>query len=465
MTDYNPLHFGAAGNGQADDTAAIQAAIEACSAAGGGRVLLEAGKAFRAGSLVMKSNVEMHLEAGAILQASPHAEDFPRQWAAGALTGGKVKENQPGEILFISAEHAENIAFTGLGVIDGGGRFFVQEDLGYIYKMKPCRPFTFCLLGCRGVTFRGLTIRDGALWTLRLSGCDDILIEGIRILNDLKLPNSDGIDLDRCRNARVSNCHIVSGDDCIVLKTCQETAAYGGACENIVVSNCTLMSTSIALCVGVECRAPMRDIIFDSCIIKGSHRGVAVRLGEDSDIENVLFSNMVIETRRFHPAWWGSGEPICLSAVPWDAERGIGRVRNIRFVNLLCRGETGVYLEGWTPNQVQDILFENVRVQLTRHTRWPGARYDRRPCPSDWANNPEAGFLLQPTDGFCLRSAQNVTLRNCEVRWGENPADEYRYALSSAGVSGLTLENFTGKAAFPEKYPPIFIENEKANHP
>ncbi|GAB4491715.1 MAG: glycoside hydrolase family 28 protein [Anaerolineales bacterium] len=459
MTTYNPLNFGALGDGRADDTAAVQAAIEACSAGGGGRVLLTGGKTFRAGSLVMKSNVELHLEAGAVLQASPNPADYPQKLQAGALTGGAVDETHPGEILFITAEGAHNIAFTGLGVIDGGGRFFVQEDLGYIYKMKPRRPFTFCLFGCHNVTLRDLTIRDGALWTVRLSGCDDILIDGIRIENDLKLPNSDGIDLDRCRNARISNCHIVSGDDCIVLKTCQETAAWGDTCENIVVSNCTLMSTSIALCVGVECRAPMRDILFDSCVIKSSHRGVAVRLGEGSDVENVIFSNIVIETRRFHPAWWGSGEPICVSAVPWDSERGIGRVRNIRFLNLLCRGENGVYLEGWTPDRVQDILFENVRLELARHTQWPGARYDRRPCPTEWWQDPEQGFRLQPTDGFCLINAQNVTLRNCAVRWGENPAEEYRHALSSRGVNGLELENFQGQAAFPLKYESISIED------
>lgn len=248
--------------------------------------------------------------------------------------------------MFITAERAENIAFSGGGVIDGGGRFFVAEDAGYIYRMKLERPFTFFLLGCRNVTFHDLTIRDGALWTVRLSGCDDVLIHGVRIDNDLKLPNNDGIDLDRCRNVRISDCHIVSGDDCIVLKTCAETAAYGDGGENIVVRGCTLMSTSIALCVGCECAAPMRNIIFDACVIHSSHRGLAVRLSEGIDIENVRFSNMIVETRRFHNAWWGSGEPIRVSAVPWDCERGIGVVRNVRFIHILCRSENGVYVEG-----------------------------------------------------------------------------------------------------------------------
>lgn len=439
---YNVLEFGAVGDGVCNDAPAVQATIDACSAAGGGRVLLPAGKVYRCGVLVMKSHVELHLEAGATLQASPDLADYTVRFAVGALSGGQISDDQPGAIMFITAERAENIAFSGGGVIDGGGRFFVAEDAGTIYRMKPERPFTFFLLGCRNVTFRDLTIRDGALWTVRLSGCDDVSIHGVHIDNDLKLPNNDGIDLDRCRNVRISDCHIVSGDDCIVLKTCAETAAYGGGCENIVVRGCTLMSTSIALCVGCECTAPMRNIIFDACVIQSSHRGLAVRLSEGSDIENVLFTNMIVETRRFHHAWWGSGEPICVSAVPWDSDRSIGVVRNVRFINILCRSENGVYVEGWTPDRVQNVLFENVRVELSRWSKWPGARYDRRPCPSDWAADPEQGFLHHPTAGFFLSKARQVTLRSCQVVCHDFPDAEFGAPLQVVALEGLVLEGF-----------------------
>lgn len=457
MSIYNILDYGARGDGVTNDAAAIQQAIETCHAAGGGQVRFPAGRVYRSGALMLKSNVELHLEPGAVLQASPDVADYPYRFAVGALTGGRVGDGQPGAIMFITAEHAENVTLSGSGTIDGGGRFFVREDTGYIYRMRPERPFTFFLRGCKNVTLRDITIRDGALWTVRLSGCDDVLIHGVRIENDLKLPNNDGIDLDRCRNVRISDCHIVSGDDCIVLKTCEETAAYGEECENIIVTGCTLVSTSIALCVGCECRAPMRHIIFDSCIIRSSHRGLAVRLSEDSDIEDVLFSNMLVETRYFHRDWWGAGEPICVSAIPWDEERGIGRVRNVRFMNVFCRSENGVYVEGWTPDRVQDILFENVHVELDKWSKWEGGLYDRRPCPGDWT---QVGLPRRPTAGFLLNKAQNVTLRNCRVVWGANRPPYFRHALESYAVANLRLENFEGESADPERFPAAVIDEE-----
>jgi hypothetical protein len=450
MSTYNVIDFGAAGDGRANDAAAIQRAIDACTAAGGGTVLLPAGKTFRSGTITLKSNVELHVERGARLAGSGDWADYTTRLAVGALSGGALDADHPAQSMLITAERAENIAISGAGAIDGAGQLFIAERGRYIHKMKAERPFTIFLIGCHKVTLRDVTLQDGALWTLRLSGCEDVTIHSIHIENDLRLPNNDGIDLDRCRNVRISDCHIVCGDDCICLKTCLETAEFG-PCENITVTGCTLESTSSALILGAECRSPIRNVIFDACVIRSSNRGLAIHLSEESDIENVLFSNMLVETRLFHNKWWGHGEPIYITAIPWDAERRIGRVRHVRFSNVLARSENGVFIMGWPSAVVEDILLENVRVELERWSSWPGGKQDIRPHPGGDM------LLEQPTSGFFIQDARQVTLRNCEVVWGGEGAQpaEFRHALETHHVEGLSIENFHGESAHPETYPAI----------
>ncbi len=447
MATYNVLEYGAVGDGQANDAAAIQRAVDACHSAGGGMVLAPAGKVFRSGTIALKSNVELHVERGAVIVGSSDYADYDSRLQVGALSAGTINGDQPGYGMLITADRADNIAITGNGVIDGNGRSFVVERGQYIYKMTQNRPFTIFLVGCHNVTFRDITLRDGALWTLRLSGCQDVTIHAVHIDNDLRLPNNDGIDLDHCRDVRISDCNIVSGDDCIVLKTCEETNAFG-PCENIIVTGCTLVSTSSALIVGAEARSVMRDVIFDSCTIRSSHRGLAIHLSESSDVENILFSNMIVETRIFDEKWWGRGEPIYITAIPWTEDRGIGQVRNVRFMNVLARSENGVYVEGWEQGNIENVLFENVRVELNKWSRWPGGRADVRPCPGE-------GLPEQTTSGFFLKNARNITLRNCEVAWGENRPPYFCHALESINVDNLELENFKGKAAHPDQYADI----------
>lgn len=447
MPTFNIRDYGAVGDGTTLDTAAIQAAIDACHAAGSGRVLIPAGGTYLSGTILMKSQVEFYVERGAVVEASGNPGDFQLvQTTAGHK--GVGYPNLGESLTFIAAYGCENIAFSGGGVIDGGGRKFITERLPHIYRMKPLRPFTSVMIGCQNVTFQDIVIRDGAMWTLRFSGCEDILIQGIRILNDLKLPNCDGIDIDQCRNVRIANCHIVAGDDCICIKACANAGAFG-ACENITVTGCTLVCTSCALMVGCETFAPMRNIIFDSCVIQSSNRGLGIHHSHNSVIENVIFSNIIVETRLFHDDWWGRGEPIYICAVPWTNDIPMGTVRQIRFSNILCKGENGIFIYGWEQNTIQDILFENVQIELNKWSKIPGGRQDIRPCEGE-------GMPEHPYSGVFIRNAQHVTLRNCEVRWGDQRPDYYHHALEAINVADLKLEQFKGEAAHPERHPAIW---------
>ena len=447
MTTYNILAFGATGDGLTDDAAAIQRAIDACTAGGGGTVVAPAGRTYLFNPIALKAHVELHVERGATLLAGGDLAAYPPDLRSDAITEGALLETELPRRASIIAYRADNVAITGGGVIDGNGRSFVEEDLGYIYRMRGARqylerPFTVFLIGCTNVTMRDVTVRDAAFWTVRLTGCEDVLIQGIRIDNDLKLPNNDGIDVDCSRNVRISDCHIVAGDDCICLKTCRAAVAFG-PCENVTVTGCTLVSTSAALKIGNECVAPIRNVVFDACVIRSSHRGLSINLGQEGDVENVIFAHMIVETRLFHSDWWGRSEPIYIAAVPWTAETKIGHVRHVRVTNVLARSENGVCIYAWEPGGIEDVLLADVRVELDKWSAWPGGRLDIRPSPGD-------GLIDHPTAGFFVKNARDVTLRNCTVAWGPQPPDYFRHALETHGASNLVTENFKGKAAHPE---------------
>ena len=423
---------GAIPDGKTNNAAAIQKAIDACAAGGvGGKVIVPPGT-FLSGKIFLRSKVELHLDLGATLLCSPNIDDIhpPENYKHGI------------ESSFVCSEDQEDIAITGLGTIDGNGRAYVKERLPHIYVMPEKRPITFYIGGCKRVTITGITIRDGANWTLWFVGCDDVLVHGIRMYNDLKLPNSDGIDIDRCRNVHIADCHIEAGDDAIVLKTMREFERYGDS-ENIVVRGCTLKSTSTAICIGCEIAGKVSNVIFDSCVISSSHRGLSINHSFENNIENVLFSNMFIETRHFHDRWWGCGEPIYVKVLPWTEKDSVGTTRNIRFQNIRAKSENGILVHGATPENLQGIEFENVHIKLAKWSKWPGGLLDLRPCPGE-QDGYGSGVFKHPTYGFILQKAKGVTLRNCSVTWEGKLPDYFKDALLVAEVEDLTLDGFKG---------------------
>jgi len=440
---------GAVGDGTTNDAPAIQAAIDACHRSGGGTVLVPAGATYRSGSIELRSHVELHVERGAVLAGSADPADYTARCEVGALSAGVVDAENAAALMFITARDATDIAITGAGVIDGAGRSFITEDLGHIYRCPNQRPFTVFLIGCQRVTMRDIRLQDAALWCVRLSGCEDVLIHGIRIDTDLKYPNADGIDLDRCRRVRVSDCEISSGDDAISLKTSQEFDGYGPT-EDVVITNCTLQSTSSAVVVGVDAVEDIRNVIVSSCVIRSSHRGLAVNLGQEGSFSNILFTDCIVETRHFARGWWGHGEPIYVSVGAWhDA---VGRLRNVRFRNILARSENGAYIAADAPGLIEGIVLEGVRIELDRWSGWPGGEYDRRPT----SNGPEV--FAHRTAGIRIDTASDVTLRNCEVVWAARP-DDFGYAVEAIDVDGLLIEGLRGESAHPQKLEPVHVRD------
>ena len=298
MPLHTITHHGATPDA-ADNASAVQRTIDACHGDGGGRVVVPAaGGPYVCGTITLRDRVELHLESGATLAASEDPESYRRHEHHGEYHA------EPVGCLF-EARGASNIAITGLGTIDGRGERFMdgwaEEAEGYLYKRGAFRPRMFHLIGCRGVTFRDVTLRDAAHWCLHMTGCDDVDICGIRIYNNLAIPNCDGIDPDACTNVRIHGCHIEAGDDCIVVKATREAyeAGYREA-RNILVSGCTLMSTSAAIKIGSESHGDFSDMVFSGCVVRSSNRGLAIQLRDPGSVRNILFSDMAVETRLFH---------------------------------------------------------------------------------------------------------------------------------------------------------------------
>lgn len=420
---FNVLDYGAVGDGQTDDAIAIQAAIDACSENGGGQVLIPAGKTFLCSPFHLASYVEIHLQPGSRLLANPNEAVY---------TESAFRANRGEGMMWISGKDLKQVSFTGTGVIDGNGVAFMGKELEDSYELKPLvndfdpRPHVLTLINVERIVLRDITITNSPYWTVHLIGCNDATISGITILNDLKIRNGDGIDIDHSRNVRISDCHIESGDDCICLKNRREFEEYG-PCHDIVVSNCTMTSRSCAIKIGSENMDEIKRVLFDNCIIKDSNRGIGIQNRDEGTVRDVVFSNMIIESRFFSDVWWGKAEPIYVTSYPravgnhkdagWRFPKGAtegrcGEVSHIYFENIRCMGENGVFVGGDTKDKVNNIHFRNVNLRLEKTTDYPGGIYDKRPCLGE-------GFVYGKTYGFYIDTASDITFEDIKVTQSE----------------------------------------------
>ena len=425
---YNIADYGAEASETTDNAAAIQRAIDACADAGGGTVVVPAGKTFMTGPLHLCSNMELRLEPGSRLLANPD-ESIYRESAFG--------ENEGEGMMWISGKDLENISFSGTGTIDGNGVAFMGAELDDSYELKPVttfdpRPHVLTLINCRKINISDITITGSAYWTVHLVGCYDAAISDISLLNNLKIRNGDGIDLDHSKKVRITGCFIESGDDCICLKNRREYEQYG-PCRDIVVTNCIMTSRSCAVKIGSENMDSIDHVLFDNCIIRNSNRGIGIQNRDEGTVSDVTFANMSVECLYHSDVWWGKAEPIYVTSyrrapgnhkdAGWRFPKGAtegscGRVSNIKFLNIDCISENGCFVGGETPDKVTAITFRDVDLRLERTTAFPGGVYDRRPCDGE-------GFVNSPVYAFYVDGASDITFSDCRVNASAMPAAQY----------------------------------------
>ena len=442
MKEYNVLQYGAKGDGKANDAFAIQHAIDDCAKNGGGRVVLQSGKVFYSNSIRLKRNVDLHIQKGAKLKATADIDGYIRpnkliNDPKTALIGNPVT-GKP-SFVFIYAYDAEGCMISGEGTIDANGHAFVQrKDKYYVTGEFYPRPTVIYVEKSDHITFKEFTVTDAPFWTLHPAGCDDVLIDKIRILNRLDVANSDGIDPDHCTNVRILGCHIECADDCICLKTTKGNSEYGD-CENIIIDSCTLVSTSAAIKIGREGVGDFRNILVSNCIITRTNRGISIQIRDGGNVENVSCSNIIIETRRFCPDWWGTAEPIVITTFNRDENTKSGKISNVRFFNISAKGENGVLIHGSEDNPVENVTFENCSFTLSKTSKWDCGLYDLRPC-LDW------GVEKYDNSAFFIRNAKDITIMKTKTAWG-TLCDSYAYALDAENVDRLELVRFEGEAA------------------
>jgi len=449
--ELNITDFGATGDGKILDTASIQQAIDEAHRLGGGRVVVPTGKTFLSGSLELKENVELHLEPGSTLLASSNYDDYTHNIEQ--LTSGAVNETVLPQRAFLVGFQAHNSSITGTGTISGNADGFILERGHYIHSMRAPeggrsqyleRPFTMFIIESQNLTLKDFTLSDPAFWAIRTTGCNDLEINGIKIFTDLMVPNADGIDIDRCQRVRITNCELVTADDCISLKSCAGTSQYGDV-SDVLIENCHMISTSGAITLGTESVGDILRVKVTKCVVERSHRGFAVRAREGGTISDVVFENSKVQTRAFSPMWWGHGEALHVTAFAWNEEGFLedgnperlleGKVSNISFKNLEVDSEAGILNWAGRPELVNDVRYQNIKLKIGTRSKWPH-RIDLRP-------NDILPVVERPHNAFEAVNVSNVSVTGLEVEWDNQSRNRYGDSIYTQNAPGFVADHVT----------------------
>ena len=448
-TDYLASDFGAKADGRTLCTAPIQAAIDYASANGGGRVVLTPGN-WLCGSIYLKNDVTLHLEAGATLLGSLNPWDF-------------VKDPYVNWTAFVFAVKQHNIGITGEGTIDGRGFDVANHMVEYIHRglfedalkldrpQEANRPENIHFRECEDVLVSGITLKNPACWNQQYDQCRRLTIEGITV--DAKAYwNNDGLDVVDCSDVVVRGCYIDSSDDAY----CFKSHSKDGVSENVLVENCIGRSSANGIKFGTFTCGQFRHFRFRNMTIFDTYRSaITIATVDGASVEDVEVDGL----RSIH-----TGNPIFIRT----GSRRTGKVtpclkdvviRNVYAEVPLDKPDAGYNYEGPVEDlprnvcasgiqgipgiRIENVKLENVELIYPGHAN-PNYAY-RGHSPEDLAAIPDleksypefSNWKELPAWGFYLRHVDGLELKNVTLRvLGE----DYRPAIVSDDVTGLVLK-------------------------
>ena len=357
--------------------AAIQKAIDAAFAAGGGRVALERGAVYPSGTLYLKSHVELNVPEGTVILGGGSPADYddvddPR-------IGRRPEKSTK---VFVACLDGEDVSITGKGVIDGQGvKFYdVNTVLWERFYAKPPHPRTRMIqfFNCRNVRFEDITFKDSPGWTCWIRKCENFTAERVKVVGDQKMINNDGFHIDSCRHVRIRGCNLKTGDDCVIMRAIRAPGEKDSVCEDMVVEDCTL--NSACQCIRLSCPSDgtIRNGTFRNLKMSGNNGVLSehpvryLLAGEHGSckMENITVENCDIDV---------GGKAILFAVEPGITLRDFG---NVTFRNIRLKSNGAITLRGTGDTVLRNIAFENVSGTVAAErpldmSSVEGVRFDR----------------------------------------------------------------------------------------
>ncbi|HWA25871.1 MAG TPA: glycoside hydrolase family 28 protein [Lacunisphaera sp.] len=438
---------GAVPGGEVVNTAAFAKAIAAAAGAGGGRVLVPAGR-WLTGPIHLRSNLELHLAEGAEIIFSDRFEDYLPPVLV-RVGGVELYNYSP----FVYALDCVNVAVTGPGKLNGNATAWhpwKTKETRVIFQLAPkgvpvekrifgtpeaaIRPNFLVLMNCRNVLLEGFTIGSGANWTIHPVYCENVIVRRVHVLTDG--PNNDGIDPDSCRNVLIEHCVFDTGDDCVVLKSGYNEDGWRVArpMENLVMRWCSSKRGHGGLVVGSEMSGDVRNVYLYDCDFDGTDRAVRIksRRGRGGVVENVWIDNLRVRNMQ---------SEVVIMNMDYSADRNAAAnekaplFRNIHLKNITADGApVAIRMVGLDDSPIQDITFEDMTVASTEGafaTHVQGLRFDR--------------VRISPRKGpaYVLNNARDVFIK-------ESPSAASPFlSVDGAGSTGIVVESGMAGATRP----------------